>query len=231
MWLACAAQGARGGLSVGINFVGKESLSFATMGSSEWAGVQPQTFWNNATGGSGSLSSLLNSAGGATAVAASWRGDYGYLAIPNDPGNRRLMRGYICKLGADPATVTLTGLAAAFPAGYDVLVYFDGANQGTAWAADYGIGAAVVRGTDAANTDFAGVFVRDSGAGGNYLRFENLWSDAFTLSASPLAGSGAPINAVQIVHTPEPATLGLAAAGLAAILSLRRAAPSCRRRG
>jgi len=212
---ACAAQAARGGLSVGINFVGKESISFSSMDSAETAGAEPRAFWNNAKSGSGSLSSLLDSAGRLTAVSVTWRGDWGFLPnVPNDPGNLRLMRGYIRNLGTDPATVTLTGLGTVFGGTYDVLVYFDGANQGTAWAADYRIGAVTLRGTDPANTDFTGAFIQDGGAGGNYLRFENLQGPGFTLSAAPLPGSMAAINAVQVVHTPEPATVGLLGAGL-----------------
>lgn len=211
----CAAQAARGALSVGINFVGKESLSSSNMGSAETAGAEPQAFWNNAKSGSGSLSSLLDSAGRLTAVSVTWRGDGWYLPVPNDPGNRRLMRGYIQNLGTDPATVTLAGLDTVFGGTYTVLVYFDGTNGGTAWAADYRVGAVTLRGTDPAKTDFTGTFVEDAGAGGNYLRFENLQGNTFTLSATPLAGSTATVNALQIVHTPEPATVGLLGAGLA----------------
>jgi hypothetical protein len=222
---ACAAGNAQGGLSLGINFVGKESISFSSMDGSESAGVAPQAFWNNAKSGSGSLASLVDSTGAATAASAAWRGDWGYLAsVPNDPGNRRLMRGYIRNLGTDAATVTVTGLSALFPIGYDVLVYFDGANGGTAWQADYGLGAATLRGTDRAGTDFVGTFVQDAGAGGNYLRFANVGGDGFILSASPVAGSTAAINAVQIIHAPEPATVGLMAVGLVGFLLIHHRA-------
>jgi hypothetical protein len=107
---------------------------------------------------------------------------------------------------------------------YDVLVYFDGANGGTTWATDYRIGAVTLRGTDLANTDFTGAFVRDGGAGGNYLRFENLQGPGFTLSATPLPGSTTVINALQIVHTPEPATVGLLGTGLAVSLLIHHRA-------
>ncbi|MBE3097376.1 MAG: PEP-CTERM sorting domain-containing protein [Planctomycetes bacterium] len=211
----CAAQAARGALSVGINFVGNESVSSASMDSAETAGAETQDFWNNAKSGSGSLSTLLDSAGRMTDVSVTWRGDWGYLRVPNDPGNLRLMRGYIQNLGTDTATVTVAGLNAVFPLGYGVLVYFDGANGGAAWQADYSIGAATLRATDRAGTDFAGTFIQDTGTGGNYLRFENCQGDTFTLSAASLPGSTAAINAIQIVHTPEPATVGLMGAGLA----------------
>jgi MYXO-CTERM domain-containing protein len=37
-----------------------------------------------------------------------------------------------------------------------------------------------------------------------------------------LAGGGTPINGIQIVHSPEPGSLGLAALGLALALARRR---------
>ena len=221
---ACASQAARGALSVGINFVGKEDISSASMDIAETAGAEPQAFWNNAKSGCGGPLSLLDSTGRPTGVSVTWHGNWGYLPVPNDPGNRRLMRGYIQNLGTDPATVTLTGLGTVFGGTYDVLVYFDGANGGTARAADYRIGAVTLRGTDLANTDFTGAFVQNGGAGGNYLRFENLQGDGFTLSATPLPGSMAVINGLQIVHTPEPATVGLLAAGMAVSLLIHHRA-------
>jgi hypothetical protein len=74
---------------------------------------------------------------------------------------------------------------------------------------------------------FSGTFVRDTGAGGNYLRFENVQGNTFTLSALPRADgiSSSAVNAIQITHAPEPATLALVASGLAAAifrLRLRR---------
>jgi hypothetical protein len=219
---AGAAPAAWGGPSVGINFEGKTSLSNSAMDPGEVAGAEPQAFWNNASAGTGSLSSLLNGTGAATGLSITWRGVGSYLPIANNPGDQRLMRGLITNIAADPATVTVTGLTAAFPNGYDVLVYFDGYNAADAWATDYAIATQVLRGTDPPNTDFTGTFVQDTGAGGNYVRFQDIQGDTLSLSATPLAGSTATINAIQLIHAPEPATLGLVALGAAALLRTRR---------
>jgi hypothetical protein len=211
---AGGAPVASGALSVGISFEGKTSLSISTMGPGETAGAQPQAFWNNAPNGTGNLSALLDCTGAATGLSVTWRGTGDYnAAIPHNAGSQRLMRGLITNIAADPATVTLTGLTAAFPNGYDVLVYFDGYNQAASWATDYSIGTQVLRGTDLPNTDFTGTFVQDTGAGGNYVRFEHIHGDTLALSATPLAGSTATINAIQLIHAPEPATLGLVGVG------------------
>lgn len=217
------APAAWGALSIGINFEGKVSLSASAMAPGEVAGAQPQAFWNNAAGGCDSLSALLDCTGAAGGASVTWRGDgWFHAGIPNNPGSQRLMRGLITNLGPDPATVTFAGLGKVFPSGYDVLVYFEGFNQGSAWATDFSIGTQTLRGTDLANTDFTGTFVRDTGAGGNYVRFQYIQSDTFMLSAAPLAGSTATINAIQLIHTPEPATLGLVALGAASCLLARR---------
>lgn len=212
---------------VGINFVGKETFSGAVMAADESAGVQVQTHWNNATEGSRtSPLALVDSLGQATAVTVTWRASASYNpGIPNTPGNNNLMRGCITQLGTDPATVTVSGLSAAFPAGCNVVVYFDGANGANTWVADYTIGTTTLTGRDLAGATFSGTFVRDTGAGGNYLQFENVQGNTFTLSALPRADgvSSAAINAIQITHAPEPATVGLVAAGLTAFFLRRRA--------
>lgn len=225
IFFLCAggAPVAWGSLSVGINFEGKSTFSHSAMGPGETAGAEPQSFWNNAAEGTGSLSALLDSTGATTGLSVAWRGSGYYQPADNNiPGNQRLMCGLITNIAADPATVTVTGLTAVFPNGYDVLVYFDGYNQAAAWVTDYSTGAQVLRGTDRPNTDFTGTFVQDTGAGGNYVRFQDIHSDTLSLSAAPLAGSTATINAIQLIHAPEPATLGLVALGAAALLRRRR---------
>lgn len=217
-----AAPAAWGALSAGINFEGKTSLSNSAMDPGEVAGAEPQAFWNNAPAGTGSLSAILDSTGAATGVSVTWRGVGSYLPIANNPGNQRLMCGLITHLAADPATVTIAGLSALFPNGYDVLVYFDGSNPAAAWVTDYAVGTQVLRGTDLPNTDFTGTFVRDTGAGGNYVRFEHIQGNTLALSATPLAGSTATISAIQLIHAPEPATLGLVGLGTALTLMVRR---------
>ena len=222
--LAATVDHSAGSLTIGINFVGNENNSQSVMAPTEIAGVVAQGHWNNAVSGCGALSSLLDNSGAPTSVGAEWRARGDYLAIMNDPGDNRLMRGCITQLGPDPATVTVSGLGPLCQVGwYDLLVYFDGRNGAADWTGDYTVGGATLIGTDPAGTDFDGRFILDTGSGGNYLRFEHLACDAFTLQAVSATGVGSiAINALQIIHTPEPATLALLGFGLAAALRRRR---------
>lgn len=213
------AGGTAGAGLIGINFVGRETLSHSAMGPAETAGAIVQANWNNATGGFGTLLALVDETGAVTDAGVQWRSTAEYLGIDNTPGNGRLMRGHVAQLADEAATVTVSGLDTLWPGGlYDVLVYFDGWNPAVDWAGTYTIGDQVLVGTDRAGTHFDGTFVEDGGSGGNYVRFRNLKGDTFTLSAEVLAGSGGSvaINALQIYRTPEPAALGLLALGLAA---------------
>ena len=220
---AAFAGPAAGGIMIGINFVGKVGYT-AEMGTLETAGVEPQSHWNNATTGTGTLGSLVADDGTATGISVTWRGRTAYNGITDTAGNNRMMRGYLAQLGTESVTVTVSGLASFFPVGCDIFVYFDGANSASAHVTEFTIGATTIAGTDLAGTEYSGVFVQDIGSGGNYVRFEDVTGDAFTLSAAPRADgvSSAAVNAVQIMHAPEPATLGLAGFGLALLLGGRR---------
>jgi len=225
--VVCAAPAGANPFAIGVNFVGNAKYSFGVMDAAEVAGLEPQAWWNNAVGGQGALSALVDDSGTPTPVSVAWRGDTGYLGIPNTPGDRRLMRGYLAPLGADPITVTVSGLSAIAPGPYDVLVYFDTYNTADQ-VATFRIGPNVRTGTDPAGVDFAGTFVEDTGAGGNVVRFRGLALDTFTLEATGMAGTPAAVNAIQVAHAPEPATLALAAAGAALVAgSRRRKLPAC----
>ena len=209
---------------VGVNFVGKYTT---LMDPAETAGAVSQAHWNNATSGSGALSSLKDSVGAATGVSVTWSGKIGFTAIDDTAGNDRLMRGYLTALGVtDPPTATFSGLLAAFPSGYDVIVYFDGSNDiaspDVAWVMDLVVGGQTRTVRDPANTNFSGAYVEDTGAGGNWARFHGLTAADLTVTATPHDGTMAALSAIQVIHTPEPATAGLVATGLAAVLFRRR---------
>ncbi|HUU92877.1 MAG TPA: PEP-CTERM sorting domain-containing protein [Phycisphaerae bacterium] len=224
---ALTAGGTAGAGLIGINFVGRETLSNSVMDPAETAGVVVQANWNNATGGTGTLSALVDETGAATGAGVQWRSKPEYFAIQNTAGDNRLMRGRAARLLDEPLTVTVSGLATVWPGRpYDVLVYFDSWNSTADFAGTYTIGSRTLVGTDRAGIQFDGTFVEDTGSGGNYVRFRDLTGDTFTLTAETLAGSGGSvtINAVQVYHAPDPATLGLMAFGLAAGRVRRRRA-------
>jgi len=217
--LVLAAAGARAG-QISIALVGKYTQ---TMGPGEQAGAVPLACWNSATIGSGTLTGLVDESGAATGASVTWWGKTDYTAIADTAGNKRLMRGYLTSFTDAGAWVEVSGLSSVFPSGtYDVLVYFDGANGANAWETSYRIGAAALTGRDLPNTTFSGTFTADTGLGGNYVRFGGVTGDGFRLDVVALGGGGTPINGIQIAHTPEPGSLGLAAAGLALALLRRR---------
>lgn len=125
--------------SIGINFVGWWGFPGVPMGQSEVAGVVPQSNWNNAYGNSGSVSSLVDSAGHLTSASVDWVSTNMYsTAIPDAPGNNRMMKGYQDNSNTVPTTLHVRGLPDSFGR-YDVIVYFDGANGKVSRAANYRI--------------------------------------------------------------------------------------------
>jgi hypothetical protein len=188
---------------VGINFVGTSS---SIMAPSESAGVLPMTHWNNATGATRSTPlALIDGSGNATTAAITWTSNAGWMTpIVDQPGNARLMKGYLDTSSTSRTSVSVAGL----PFGaYSVYVYADGDNRTYTRLASYrisgnGITATTISLADPANTNFAGTFRQSTGASGNYVQF-TINAGAFTLTATPGASTNAtqraPVNAIQIV--------------------------------
>jgi len=218
--------------TIGINFLGKCYFSppESLLEPADLAGAVPQTHWNNAAASTGSLAALTDDAGSPSAASASWRGNPGYTGADTATPDGRLMRGFLSSWTDTDPTVTVSGLAALFPAGYDVLAYFDSHNGGAApqtLETDFTIGPDLLTGRDLAGVQFSGAFVEDTGAGGNYVRFRGLTADTFSLVARARSGTGdvPTLNAIQVIHTPEPAALALLAPAFAALAARRRRIP------
>jgi hypothetical protein len=168
--------------------------------------VEAKTHWNTAAGAAQATPlALVDDSGAATNATATWNGNGGWMTdIADQPGNARLMKGYLDTSTTSVTTVTIAGLPSA---GYTVYVYIDGDNHQFTRSAAYqisgpGITTTTIMATDAANTDFAGTFTQASGTSGNYVKF-SISGGGFTLTATPQTGSNttlrAPINAIQIV--------------------------------
>ena len=180
--------------AISVKFVG----TGPSLDPGDSAGVVPKAHWNNAVNNNGSLSALVDETGAATAAAATWSspGTYGFGASGANPGDVKLMSGYLDEFdGGQSAVITVSSLA--IPAkGYDVYVYADGdgtnGRQGT-----YTIGSNSQTITD--NGNFSGTFT--PGPNGNYLVFHNVQGPSITLTATASAGSPprAPVNGIQIV--------------------------------
>ena len=193
---------------ISIQFVGNGTA----MASSEVAGgVMALSNWNPAQGASSSTPmSLVDSTGSATTATVSWKADDTWLeSIVNQPGNYRMMLGYLDNGQQDTTTVTVSGLPSS-SSGYTVYVYANGDTSGS------NTGIYQISGTGITTTsinltytsDFNGTFTQANSSVGNYVVFTIPNVSSFTLSAIPsTASSGyerAPLNGIQIVPLSNP---------------------------
>ena len=191
--------------NIGIKFVG---ASAAVMGDAEIAGVVAASHWNNAAGAIRTAPlALVDDGGQPTAATVTWTANGGWTTpIVDQPGNARLMKGYLDTSSISVTTVTVAGLARG---AYDVYIYIDGDNRQFTRAAAYrlsgaGIAPMTMTVADPANSNFAGAYLEatpESGTG-NYVKFR-ITADGFTLTATPVSSTNltlrAPVNAIQIV--------------------------------
>jgi len=223
---------------IGMNFIGNDPSGLDEVGSNT-AGVEVQTHWNDLKWWEGTT--LYNADGNTTGVtvdigtnddAYNSRVDVSGMPVP---GDNLLMRGYYHGSGTS-WTVTFSGLTSEYDSSeydsYDLIVYFDGANSSSDWTTEYAVSSggtplASIFAKDATDTaDWDGTFVQATGTSaatatdGNYVRFTGLTADSLTLTATPDSGD-APINGLQLIPAPEPATLALLAAGGALGLARR----------
>ena len=201
------------GSIISIKFPG----SGTSMGRDELAGVDflARSNWNNAVSEDPNLSkkegwiqlhTLVDDSGMDTGAKMSWTSNLAFaLTIADDPGNFRMMRGYLDTSNTTSTNVTVYDLPASFTAnGYDVYVYFDGDNGSESRLAQFRVGSTVVTGTDAAGLNFSGDFIQAiAGSAGNYVVIPGLTEDRFTLEAipntTPIGTRRAPVNSIQIV--------------------------------
>jgi hypothetical protein len=188
---------------IGIDFIGSSGIAMA---GTETAGVIAQANWNSAAGSTQSSPlALVDATGTATTATVTWSANGGWaIPITDQPGDRRLMRGYLDTNSTSVTTVTVAGL----PSGtYDVYVYADGDNREYTRTAAYrisgsGVTETTIDLTDTAYTNFSGTFTQAAGTAGNYVKF-TVTAGGFTLTATPISGTNptlrAPVNAIQIV--------------------------------
>jgi len=193
--------------AISINFQGSYT---AAMGSSELAGAVAKVNWNNAEGASSAKAlTLVDDTGAITHVTASWvSAGMSNTTITDEPGNNRMMKGYLDSGNRGSTNVTVSGL----PAGvYDLYVYGDGNNLQFSRTAIYQIsgpnmGSATTSLIDSPNTNFGGTFIPAANSIGNYVLFRGVTIDSgFTLTATPGSGKRAPVNGIQIIPVSAPA--------------------------
>src|SRR5271168_1296246 len=195
---------------ISIDFVGTGN----PMGSSEVAGIVPKSNWNGAIGAvNQSGLPLADETGTATTAVVTWTADGIWAeSLVDQPGNVRMMEGYLDNGQQNTSVVTVTGLPPD-PNGYSVYVYADGSissgtNTGTYQISGAGITSSSVSLTYGAQ--FNGTFTQatPTSPNGNYVVLTIPAVSAFTISAIPTAATSgykrAPINGLQIVPLGPP---------------------------
>ena len=187
---------------IGIDFTGSTPVA---MSASEVAGVVPMSNWNSAAGAASTVPlALLDATGTATGGTVTWTANSVWmLPTVDQPGDRRMMKGYLDSANTSTTTVSVARLV---PRTYDVYVYVDGDNRTYDRPANYtlsgpGLTPMTIKVIDPASTNFSGTFTQAANAKGNYLKF-NVTGGDFTLTATPEPGAGsrrAPVNALEIV--------------------------------
>jgi hypothetical protein len=179
------------------------------MGSTEQAGVVPESNWNDATGAvSNSPFVLVDSTGAVTKATVTWKSDDVWDSpITDQAGNVRMMKGYLDNGQMDTTTVNVSGLPGS-SGGYSVYVYAQGTGSGGTNTGIYQISGAGITTSSVAltyNSNFNGTFTQAtaSSANGNYIVFTIPNVTGFQLSAIPSTASNgyerAPVNGIQIV--------------------------------
>ena len=188
------------GRAISVDFVGDA----IPMDIDEIAGVVPALNWNAATCRYGNID-LTDSAGNRTGATLKYDAGGTYVTpIPDLPGNNRMMKGYLETYGTSTTKITVSSLPRSFTErGYDVYLYCDGGNGDSARVAKFRIGDVSINAKDTAGSFYNGKFTSTAGPTANYVKFENLKDDSFTLFATPVSSTDvnlrAPINGIQIV--------------------------------
>jgi hypothetical protein len=206
----------------------------SVMGQEESAGVVPATHWNLAAGANGTLGGLTLSGGATSGVGATWSSaGVWQTPIADNPGDFRMMKGFVEAHPGNDITLNFTGLAGT----YDVYLYFDGDNSGNWRLFDFYVNGSTtpLNAEDKDGYNFGGTFLEapgnQIGFAMNYLRLSSL--SGTSLSIVVRAGPAMDyqrgvLNGVQIVGSaiPEPSSAaglaGLAALGLVATRRGRR---------
>lgn len=230
--LAASAQAA----SIGINF--GAGRAEASLGSGDSAGVVAQTNWNNASGGSGSLTVLNTDNGSASGAAVTWATDeqWSHGTGVTDP-NATLLNGWISANNntAPDASIDITSIPFAV---YDLYVYMNHDRETedvditgpfgtfrlheTDGDIDVDITASVTWVQQTATAD------GDATQEGNYALFSGLTDTNLNLILGTAGAEGSldrgAITGIQIVEAiPEPSTSLLALiAGIGALSRRRR---------
>ncbi len=221
------ASAAQAATVIGVNFTGNGASVTGT------TGVVPQSGWNNESGASGTAVAVTDSVGGAGG-SLTWSDPSGvYAGGSSSTPTEELYSGWLDNTdttGSSATTVSLSNLPSSITGSggnnpYDVYLYIsdDSAGRGGTYTVN---GTSEVLISNGAYTSFTAMtpgIVTSSGTG-NYYEFTNVTGTTLNISAVVTNnGFRAMLNGFQVASAaavPEPATLGLVAAGGLGLLLL-----------
>lgn len=222
-------------INVGVKFLGDNNSSLAAAsvaGLPVAQGGSPQANWNNEGGATGTANALKASDGSSTFVGVTWNATTLFNAnaesntdqLADQAGNtvgadKILMSGYLDQFTSSTNVVTITGLNPAVT-NYGVIVYSLASVPGRGGQPVTVTGLATQSGNVVAAVSTAYV------SGTNYIQFSNVQPNAAGQIIIGGTAGGAvtrlPIQGVQVLGVPEPASLGLLGAGSLLLLGRRR---------
>ena len=116
--------------SIGVSFAGDNTGGTAVqITSAQTAGIFPQSNWNAATGGEGTVSGLVDSTGSATGASVTWSSPNVWGGTGATSDEEALVNGWLDDGGGTGNSVQISGIPFS---DYDVYVYgsSDGGNEG-----------------------------------------------------------------------------------------------------
>ena len=220
---ACSVADAQS-RSIGVNFSGGAGSeapdpNVDNVAAGQVTGVVPQANWNNAQGASGTVANLVNDTGAASGASLTYASNNTWGRDLSDTPNNNLLSDYLDGGTGVPVTVTVANVP--YPA-YDVYIYTrrnetaDPADptpaDGPGRFSDYtlnGVTQNVLTG------DIRDNFLQATDTViGNYTVFRGVTGSTLSLTANTNAGNfRAPVDGLQIVEVPEPASLGVLGGG------------------
>lgn len=210
------ASESRASTVIGVNFTGSNFVSVTGT-----TGVVPQNRWNNVSSSSGT--DAVTTASGGSGGTLTYNAPNGvYAGGPTTTPTEDLYAGWLDNFGSPGTTVSLSNLPSSITGSggnnpYDVYLCIsdDSAGRGGTYTVN---GTSEVLISNGTYSSFAPITPGASSSGtGNYYEFTNVTGTTLNISAV-VTGNGyrAPLNGFQVVSAaavPEPATLGLVAAG------------------